>query len=285
MRKTLLAATAALAIASPAAARDGSPYVGFEIGPMMSDEGFYDVDLTTTAGTTNFNNGINVDYRTGADVDIIAGYDFGMVRAEGELAYKRLGVKDVDASGPLGGALAGLGILDIEDTDFTQTARISSAMGNALLDFGGNDGFGGYIGGGIGWSRVKLMGDRDSGLAWQVIAGVRTALSPNIDLGLKYRYFNTKFDVTNDFVTRAGAPFSMDVDGRLKTHSLLLSLVYNFVAAAPPPPPPPPPAPPPPPPAAPATQTCPDGTVILATETCPAPPPPPPPPPPAPERG
>ncbi len=48
------------------------------------------------------------------------------------------------------------------------------------------------------------------------------------------------------------------------------------VPAAPPPPPPPPP---------PATQTCPDGSVILATETCPVPPPPPPPPPPAPERG
>jgi iron complex outermembrane receptor protein len=46
------------------------------------------------------------------------------------------------------------------------------------------------------------------------------------------------------------------------------------------------PLPPPPPPAAPATQTCPDGSVILATAACPAPPPPPPPPPaPAPERG
>ena len=49
--------------------------------------------------------------------------------------------------------------------------------------------------------------------------------------------------------------------------------------------PPPPPAPPPPPPPPPATQTCPDGSVILATDVCPAPPPPPPPPPPAPERG
>jgi outer membrane receptor protein involved in Fe transport len=46
-----------------------------------------------------------------------------------------------------------------------------------------------------------------------------------------------------------------------------------------------PPAPPPPPPAPPATRTCPDGSVILATDACPAPPPPPPPPPPAPERG
>ena len=51
------------------------------------------------------------------------------------------------------------------------------------------------------------------------------------------------------------------------------------------PPAPPPPPPPPPPPAPPATQTCPDGSVILATEACPVPPPPPPPPPPAPERG
>ncbi|MEO7240593.1 MAG: TonB-dependent receptor [Sphingomicrobium sp.] len=44
-------------------------------------------------------------------------------------------------------------------------------------------------------------------------------------------------------------------------------------------PPPPPPAPPP------ATQTCQDGSVILATDACPAPPPPPPPPAPEPQRG
>jgi iron complex outermembrane receptor protein len=50
-----------------------------------------------------------------------------------------------------------------------------------------------------------------------------------------------------------------------------------------PPPPAAEPAPLPPPP--PATQTCADGSVMLATESCPVPPPPPPPPPPAPERG
>lgn len=58
------------------------------------------------------------------------------------------------------------------------------------------------------------------------------------------------------------------------------------LAAAPAPPPPPPPPPAPPPPASPpATQTCPDGSVTLATEACPVPPPPPAPPAPAPERG
>ena len=65
------------------------------------------------------------------------------------------------------------------------------------------------------------------------------------------------------------------------THRIvgLVGLGYLFGAAeAAPPPPPPPPAPPPPPPP-PATQTCPDGSVILATSACPVPPPPPPPPP------
>ena len=44
----------------------------------------------------------------------------------------------------------------------------------------------------------------------------------------------------------------------------------------------PPPPPPPPPPPAPATMTCPDGTIIAVTDACPAPPPPPAP---EPERG
>jgi iron complex outermembrane receptor protein len=64
----------------------------------------------------------------------------------------------------------------------------------------------------------------------------------------------------------------------------LAGFTYKFGAEAPPPPPPPAP-PPPPPPAPPPTQTCADGSVILATDACPVPPPPPPPPPPAPERG
>lgn len=65
----------------------------------------------------------------------------------------------------------------------------------------------------------------------------------------------------------------------------LLGATYKFGAKAPPLALPPAAVPPPPPPPPPATQTCADGSVILATEACPVPPPPPPPPPPAPERG
>ena len=97
-------------------------------------------------------------------------------------------------------------------------------------------------------------------------------------------------NLTNE-VTKTLQQYTLD--GRLAPRSYFMNdRRFSFIfrgtlggSSAPPPPPPPPPAPPPPPPAAPATQTCPDGSVILATATCPVPPPPPPPPPPAPERG
>jgi outer membrane receptor protein involved in Fe transport len=69
--------------------------------------------------------------------------------------------------------------------------------------------------------------------------------------------------------------------GEPRTFGVTLRGKLGFHRPAPPAYVPPPPPPPPPP----ATQTCPDGAVILATDTCPAPPPPPPPPAPAPERG
>jgi len=76
-------------------------------------------------------------------------------------------------------------------------------------------------------------------------------------------------------------PGTWDALGRF----VFVGATIDFAPSKAPPPMAPEPIAPPPPPAAPATQTCPDGSVILATEACPAPPPPPPPPPPAPERG
>ena len=65
----------------------------------------------------------------------------------------------------------------------------------------------------------------------------------------------------------------------------MFGATYKFGGRTPAAPPPPPAIVPPPPPPPPATQTCADGSVVLATDACPVPPPPPPPPPPAPERG
>ena len=263
MKRYLLAAAALAAITSPATARDGSGYIGIEGGLLFP----LDTDFDLRFDGDVFDDEFEIEYKRGLDLDVIAGYDFGMVRAEGELGWKRAKIDEVR-------------FVDfdddfvIDDDDFGRTS-VLSLMGNVLADFGGNDSFGAYAGGGFGRAWVKTAGERDSAWAWQLIAGVRTAVTPNIDVGLKYRYFNTgRLGFGDD---------EFDVRGRFRSHSLLASVIFNFGAPAVAPAYVPVAAPPPPPP--PATQTCPDGTVILATEMCPLPPPPPPPPPPAPERG
>ena len=284
MRKLAITmALASTALAMPAVARDGSAYVGLEAGPMVVEDLDFDLELTTEPDPII----VTVDHEVGYDVALLAGYDFGLIRAEGEIAYKRAGIEEIPTQ-------------LITDLEGRTTAL--SAMVNALLDFG-DEGPRGYVGGGVGLARVNMRAESDAplqndllirgsdtGLAWQLLAGVAFPISSNIDLGLKYRFFNVenvRFEA-NDGI-QCG-PFGCDdagiaMDGKFRSHSLLATLTYNFFTPPPPPPPPVEVAPPPPPPPPPATQTCPDGSVILATEVCPAPPPPPPPPPPAPERG
>jgi opacity protein-like surface antigen len=278
MRNLLMAATASVVLAAPAFAGAPGPYVGVEGGITLPQNSDLDVILNNT---TTYNDGYKVDYKNGYDVDAIAGYKLGPVRLEAEGAYKRAKVKSLGVSTPL--------ITDVGTaSDTTATAAdfsvgnhigIASLMANALLDgdFGG--GFGGYIGGGAGRAWASLAGDKDNAWAYQGIAGLRYALTPNVDAGVKYRYFRTGNLDFNDGFTVGTTPFTTEAKGHYASHSVLASLVYNFNSTAEAAPPLPPPAPPPPPPAAPATQTCSDGSVILATSICPAPPPPPPPPP------
>src|SRR6478609_7812010 len=98
MRNILLATAAALVIATPAVARDGAPYVGIEGGVMFPKSQNVDasIDFTNT-GVTDFTATQvgRVKYKTGLDIDAIAGYDFGMFRVEGELGYKRAKMKNL----------------------------------------------------------------------------------------------------------------------------------------------------------------------------------------------
>ena len=265
--KSMLLCTAALAvIATPAAARDNSAYFGLEVGGLQVKDTDIEIDGDEFA---------TIDHKLGVDGDMIAGYDFGMFRAEAELGYKRSHHKAYE--------------LDGEDIDGDGRTSTYSLMLNGMVDVGNERAAAFYAGGGVGYAQtthvledgeeedgVKL---KDRGFAWQLIAGVRKALDRHFDVGLKYRYFDGG-NVDDSFD-------GDDVRTDYKSHSLLFSLIHNFNVeperVVPPPPPPLPPPPPPPPP--PATQTCPDGSVVLATEPCPLPPPPPPPPPPLPERG
>ena len=180
-------------------------------------------------------NAVEVDHNVGIDLDLIGGYDFGGFRVEAELGYKSASLDAATISGQL-----------LDSADFTGEidgdARVLSAMVNGLFDFGDDDGWSGYVGGGVGLASIKYnleadedgdVNDNDGAFAWQVIAGVRKAVSDNVDLGLKYRFFATT-------AFKYGDDVGGELEGKWRSHSLLLSLIYNF---APPPPPPPPPPP------------------------------------------
>ncbi|MEO6224614.1 MAG: outer membrane beta-barrel protein [Sphingomicrobium sp.] len=305
MRKYLLTAAAAAAFVATPAFADG-PYVGIEGGVLFPQK-------QDIFGTVNFTNPApvaaditrssvaNVDYDVGYDVDLIGGFDLGMFRLEGELGYKRASLKDYTFNNTFLTAItAGNGTIYNNSNintqfDLARHTDIYSAMINGLVDFGGNGGIGAYAGGGAGYADVHQFGDRQGKFAWQLIAGAYAPISSNINIGLKYRYFQTEnLNFNDDFSIAAPlgancganvcspAIVTFDTDRHFSSHSLLASLVFNFgapamVEMAPPPPPPPP--------MVEATQTCPDGSVIAASSMCPMPPPPPPPPPAPVERG
>ncbi len=254
MRKLAIAvALSSTVLATPALAQDSAFYVGAEFGPMIVED--LDVDLDGVGRALT----IDTDY--GYDGAIFAGYDLGTFRIEVEGAYKKAEVDSLVATTPLPfGAGGGAG-----QFDGGGYARAMSLMLNGMLDFGDDEGVTGFIGGGLGFARIKLnniqrfsnlspiIDDSDSVFpAWQVIAGVRQALSPTIDATLKYRFFNAE----NVELAQLGGA---EAETRMRTHSILGGLTFNFGAAPLPPvivPPapyiPPPPAPEPmptPPPA------------------------------------
>src|SRR6185295_9299706 len=213
MRKYLfLAAAAAATIASPAAARDGSPYAGVEFGLWGPQDTAIDVDATYPASTVpgiptglvSYTDGADVHYRRGWDGDILAGYDFGMFRVEGEVGYKHVKIRDVEIGGPLlNGLNAALNLnpaLSNDDIQIRGHANVFSGMINGLLDFGDDAGWRGYFGAGIGYAHVSDLGSSDSGWAAQGIAGFSLPVSDHVDLGLKYRYFRTAKMHFNDTI-------------------------------------------------------------------------------------
>ena len=292
MRKFALATTVLAALASPAFAAASGPYVGIEGGATFPQNTDLNVILNNTTAnpptTATYGSGYNQGYKTGYDVDLLAGYKLGLLRLEVEGGYKRSPVKNFTVSGPLLTAVGTAAGVPVTATNFAAGDHIgvTTLMANALLDsdFGGSR-FGGYVGGGIGEAWASYTGAKANAMAYQGIAGLRYAVSDNIDAGLKYRYLRTdKLNLNGAFAVN-GTNFTTTASGNYDSHSVLASLVYNFNSRAREVAPIPAAVEAPPPPAAPSTQTCPDGSVILATSECPAPPPPPPPAPAPAERG
>ena len=143
-------------------------------------------------------------------------------RIEGEVAYKNHGFDRIVSGGTT---------LE-ESDDLTLDFTTWSGMVNGLVDIGPSERINGFVGGGIGFASTELDlrdtrdtnndsdSDSDSGFAWQLLAGVRAPVSPSIDVGLKYRYFNQS-GIT--FIVSDDDDFNTD----FSSHSVLLTLTYK----------------------------------------------------------
>jgi opacity protein-like surface antigen len=268
-------------IASPTLAADG-PYVGVEGGLTFPRSTDLDVILNdVTQGTSaTYSNGYSIKSKTGWDLDALAGYKLGLFRLELQGGYQRSPVKSIGIDSSLASDVSTATGTSVSSSDLGLGSQLGLKYltANALVDSDVGGRFGIYGGAGVGRAWANFSGEKDSATALTGIAGVRYALTSNLNAGLKYQYLHTaKLDFNNAFTVN-GTSYTGAASGNYNSHNVLASLVYNFngrsapvaePAGMPAPPPPPPPA---------ATQTCPDGSIIEATATCPVPPPPPPPP-------
>lgn len=253
MRKLVIGmAMASTALATPALARDGQWYVGVEGGVMIVE----DIDFNVNDGADV----LSIDSDYGYDFGGTVGYDFGAFRLEAEGSYREANIDELTIGNT--GAAFGNGLIAPAGLyDASGDVNALSFMLNGLFDFGPDDGLQGFVGGGVGVARTDVdaaffsnfdstIDDSDTGFAWQILAGVRAPLNDNIDVGLKYRFFNAEDVQLVDSLGR-------DFEDRLRTHSILGTLTYNFGGAPEPVFVPPPPAPAPAPAPAPMPQPVP----------------------------
>jgi OOP family OmpA-OmpF porin len=266
MRKlAIVVALSSTVLATPALARDGAWYVGGDFGATIVEDVHYDFGLNPTIPSSSGSAQIAVNHEYGFDAALFVGYDLGAFRVEAEVAYKRARIDDVETAICLPAQCAPTGAGITPDLIPAGGGRSSalSFMINGLLDFGDDDGVQGFVGGGAGMARVDynnmrafsnqapFMDDSDSRFAWQIVAGLRQAITDNIDITVRYRFFNVDNVRTVD-------NRGFEAESRFRTHSLLGGITFNFGGREPI-----------------ATQTCWDGSVIPVTDACPDRPAPP----------
>ncbi len=235
-RTLLLGAVAAVALTANAqAARVDGWYVSLEGGANWIDDNEFDFGSSPPVPAIISDFGNAAEYDTGWVALASVGYGFGHWRAELEGGYR---VNDMDQ-------FSSAAALSLYASGEVSEATI---MANVLYDFRLAKRLMLSLGAGAGgdFAMVKVNGvldDDEWNFAYQGIAGLSYAVSPNIDLMVNYRYLRAQGPTvfsSGDTVIEEFEDFSK--------HTVTAGLRYNFGVEEAPPPPPPVSEPPPPPP-------------------------------------
>jgi outer membrane autotransporter protein len=222
---TLLASTtlAFLALSAPAQAAGSGWYVNLSGGAnWVSDDGFF--ASTVATDTLTFSPDSDAGWMISGAVGLSLNNMVQGLRVEAEVAYRD---NQVDGVWSSSAAISDSGALDYDHSTL-------SVMANVWYDFDlGN--VRPYVGGGVGWAETELDGTfiggglpvishSDNGFAWQLGAGLNFDISPNVQLGLGYRYFEGP-------EVNIGAPLALNGasgDVESQNHAAVVSLTYGM---------------------------------------------------------
>ncbi len=231
MKRNLIAVAVIAALAIPAV----SQAIPIRPGPYVS--GFIGVSgvSNTDVTTFDFNTGGSFNERAKFDPSIniggTGGFDFGMVRLEGELSYKRgefSSVTSTDAAGATS-----------QFTNMDGGLGALAFMVNSFIDLHNQSPITPYIGGGIGFAALHLDDtfgtnvsvtpvsrglvyerDDDTVFAYQVGGGLEVALNRRLSLDLGYRYFATSKAHFNNT--------SVNADMKFESHNGAVGIRVKF---------------------------------------------------------
>lgn len=191
--KLALLATTAMVLTSAAAeaASTHRSYVSvFGGGNFLNDS-----NDVATAGADTFTLGDDPDTGYVAGVAVGAHLDQFLkgLRLEVEASYRDNQING-DFTTTNNGATGYVGSIDADQSNFAVMANLWWDIDLGMITP--------YIGGGAGWAQVQADGflsntngdttsfdTDDSGFAWQLGGGVNFDVSPNIEIGVGYRYF------------------------------------------------------------------------------------------------
>jgi OmpA-OmpF porin, OOP family len=165
----------------------GIPVMGFAAAPGMYVSGNIGSAVLNDSTLTEPGISVDAEFDTGLGITAALGYDMGGGRVELEFGYRS---NDIDKFSAGGMSVAGGG-------DVTST----SLMLNGYFDFKSQSQWTPFLGAGLGMAKVDVenvtignivIGDADDTVfAYQFIAGLGYAVTPNTSIDISYRYFAT----------------------------------------------------------------------------------------------
>ena len=190
------------------------PYVGVEAGPTIYQNG----ELKTFGGPASG----SVHYRVGGSTDASVGYAFNQYVAAGV----QFGLNGTSIS-----SIPNYSLSDAQfyNVPFLANVTFSYPIPHTFLTP--------YIGGGVGGSdsvfdprnmtdgaNFVTGSEDDVVFAWEAYAGLRFQLSPNMSLGIGYKYFATG---NPNFSYPPSPNFNVGFRG-VETHSIMASFTVTF---------------------------------------------------------